>query len=73
MGRDCKPFPFAQRSSNILDLVYSDICEMNEQLTMSVARYFITLIDDYFRFYYVYLLSSKDEALVMFKTYKMKL
>ena len=33
-------------------------------------RYFITFIDDYSRFCYVYLLSSKDEALDIFKTYK---
>ena len=56
----------------MLDLVHSDICEMNGQITMSGKRYFITFIDDYSRFCYVYLLSSKDEALVMFKTYKNK-
>ena len=43
---------------------------MNGQLTMGSKRYFTTSIDNYYRFCYVYLLSSKDEALVMFKTYK---
>ena len=37
---------------------------------MGGKRYFITFIDDCSRFCYVYLLSSKDEALDMFKTYK---
>ena len=54
-----QPFPSVQRSSNILDLVYSDICEMNGQLTMGGKRYFITFIYVYSRFCYVYLPSSK--------------
>ena len=42
---------------------HSDICELNENNTRgSRKRYFITFIDDYFRFTYVYLLISKDEA-----------
>jgi len=63
-------FPNVQISSNILDLVHSDICEMNGQLKLSGKRYFITFIDDYSRYCYVYLLSSKDEALEKFKIYK---
>jgi len=43
---------------------------MNGQLTMGGKRYFITFIGDYSTFCYVYLLSSKDEALDMSKTYK---
>ena len=61
-----QPFPSNQRNSNILDFVHSDICEMNGQLTMGGKRYFITFIDDYSRFFYVYFLSSKDVALDMF-------
>ena len=33
-------------------------------------KYFITFIDDYTRFCYVYLLDSKDEAIDAFKQYK---
>lgn len=33
-------------------------------------KYFITFIDDCTRFYYVYLLKNKDEALEAFKNYK---
>ena len=65
-----KLFPNVQRSSNILDLVHSDICEMNGQLTLSGKRYFITFIDNYSGYCYVYLLHSKDEALEKFKIYK---
>ena len=48
-----KPFPNVQRSSNILDLVCSDICEMNGQSSLRDKRYFITFIDDYYRYCYV--------------------
>lgn len=38
--------------------------------TRSGKKYFITFIDDYTRYYYVYLLKNKDEVLEMFKHYK---
>ena len=53
-----------------LELIYSDLCEMNGVLTKGGKRYFMTLIDDATRFYYVYLLKSKDETLDYFKIYK---
>jgi transposase InsO family protein len=53
-----------------LELVHSDICEMNGVLTEDGKRYFITLIDDATRFCYVYLLIMKDETLNCFKIYK---
>jgi transposase InsO family protein len=53
-----------------LDLIHSDLCEMNKILNKGGKRYFINFIDDSTRFCYVYLLKSKDEALHYFKTYK---
>jgi hypothetical protein len=53
-----------------LKLIYSDICEMNGELTKGGKRYFITLIDDCTRFCYMYLIKTKDEALHYFKIYK---
>jgi hypothetical protein len=53
-----------------LDLVHSDLCEMNGLLTRGGKRYFMTFIDDASRYYYIYLLKSKDEALHYFKIYK---
>jgi hypothetical protein len=52
-----------------LELIYSDICEMNGVLIEGEQRYFITMIDDAYRYYYVYLLKTKDELLNCFKTY----
>jgi hypothetical protein len=43
-----------------LELIYSDICEMNGILTKGGKRYFITFIDDCTRFCYVYLMRTKD-------------
>ena len=53
-----------------LELIHSDLCEMNGVLTKGEKKYFMTLIDDSTRYCYVYLLKSKDEALNYFKIYK---
>jgi len=53
-----------------LELIHSDLCEMNGILTKGDKRYFITFIDDSTRFCYVYLLKTKDEVLHYFKAYK---
>jgi hypothetical protein len=53
-----------------LELVHSDLCEMNGELTKGGKKYFMTLIDNCTRFCYKYLLKSKDEALHYFKIYK---
>jgi RIO-like serine/threonine protein kinase len=66
----CKPHKAAEaRSLAHLELVHSDLCEMNGILTKGGKRYFLTFIDDSTRFCYVYLL-TKDEAFNYFKTYK---
>ena len=53
-----------------LELIHSNLCEMNGELTKGGKRYFITFIDVCTRFCYVYLLKTKDEALHYFKIYK---
>ena len=53
-----------------LELVHSDLCEMNGELTKGDKRCFMTFINDCTRLFYVYLIKSKDEALHYFKTYK---
>jgi transposase InsO family protein len=56
-----------------LELIYSDICEINDVLIEGGQRYFMTMNDDASRYCYVYLLKTKDEALNYFKIYKAKL
>ena len=53
-----------------LELIHSDLCEMNGVLTKGGKKYFMTLIDDSTRYCRVYLLKSKDEALNFFKICK---
>jgi transposase InsO family protein len=53
-----------------LELIHSDLCEMNGVLTKGGKRYFMTLVDDSTRSCYIYLLKSKDESLHYFKIYK---
>nr|AAW57815.1 putative polyprotein [Oryza sativa Japonica Group] len=66
-----KPHKAAEeRNLAPLELLHSDLCEMNGVLTKGGKRYFMTLIDDATRFFYVYLLKTKDEALDYFKIYK---
>ena len=65
-----KPFHSVKRTSQLLDLIHTDICEMNGMLTRGGNRYFITFIDDCSRFTYVYLVKTKDEAFNVFKAYK---
>jgi hypothetical protein len=68
-----KPHKAAEaRNLAPLDLIHSDLCEMNKILTKGRKQYFITFIDDSTIFCYVYLLKSKDEALHYFKAYKVE-
>jgi hypothetical protein len=53
-----------------LDLIYSDLCEMNRILTRAAKKYFITIIYDATRYCQLYLVKTKDESLNCFKIYK---
>jgi hypothetical protein len=55
-----------------LELINSDLYEMNGVLTKGGKIYFMTLIDDASRFCYLYLLKTRDEVLDYFKIYKAK-
>jgi hypothetical protein len=66
-----KPYKVAEvRDLAPLELIHSDLCKMNRELTKGGKRYFMILIDDCTRFCYIYLLKSKYEALHYFKIYK---
>jgi transposase InsO family protein len=67
----CKPFKSVEEKSLApLDLIHSDLCEMNGTLTRAVKKYFISFIDDASRYCQLYLIKTKDEALNCFKIYK---
>ena len=64
------PFHNVERSSSLLDLIHSDLCELNDMLTRGGNRYFLTFIDDCSRFTNVLLLKNKSETCNAFKVYK---
>jgi hypothetical protein len=56
-----------------LELIHSDIYEMNGVLTKDGQRYFVTMIDNASRYCYICLLKTKDKALNYFKSIRLKL
>ncbi|RVW67331.1 Retrovirus-related Pol polyprotein from transposon TNT 1-94 [Vitis vinifera] len=58
----------AKRSTDILEIIHSDIC--CPSMDAYGPKYFISFIDDYSRYMYVYLLHNKNEALGAFKVFK---
>ncbi|RVW83737.1 Retrovirus-related Pol polyprotein from transposon TNT 1-94 [Vitis vinifera] len=58
----------AKRSTNILEIIHSDIC--CPDMDAYGPKYFISFIDDYSRYMYIYLLHNKNEALGAFKVFK---
>ena len=64
------PFPKAQRSSEPLAIIHSDICGEMSTPTIGHKLYFITFIDDYSRYGYVYLIKHKSEGFDMCKVFK---
>ena len=65
-----KPFHSVKRTSNLLDLIHSDLCELNDMLTKGDNKYFLTFIDDCSKFTYVFLLKNKSKTFNAFKVYK---
>ncbi|KAL3498928.1 hypothetical protein ACH5RR_041660 [Cinchona calisaya] len=58
----------AKRSSELLKIIHTDICCSN--MDTYCQKYFITFIDDFSRYMYLYLLDNKNEALDAFKVFK---
>ncbi|GKC96304.1 zinc finger, CCHC-type containing protein [Tanacetum coccineum] len=68
-----KPFQNVKCETEVLELIHSDLCDLNATPSLGNKKYFVTFIDDALRFCYVYLLLSKDEALDKFKVFKTKI
>ena len=60
----------ANRSSDILEIIHTDI--RSPDMDSHGQKYFITFIDDYSRYMYLYLLHNKSEALDAFKIFKVE-
>ena len=59
-----------ERSTEPLELIHSDTCDLKYVQTRGRKKYFVTFSDDCTRYCYVYLIRSKDEALEKFMRYK---
>ena len=60
----------ANRSSGVLQLIHTDICGPFPTASWNGQQYFITFIDDYSRYGYLYLIHEKSQSLDVFKSFK---
>ena len=58
------------RAKEILDLVHVDLCGPMSTSVRDGYEYFISCIDNYSRYGYVYLMRHKSEVFEKFKEYK---
>ena len=57
------------RNIELLELIYSDLCEFGETWTYGGNRYIITFIDDFLKYTIVYLLKNKSDAFENFQDF----
>ena len=57
------------RSTHLLEIVHTNICGPFDVNSFGKERYFITFIDDYSHYGYVYLLHEKSQALNVLEIY----
>ena len=60
----------AERAKDVLELIHTDICGPFPIVSWNRQQYFITFIDDYSRYRYLYLIHEKSQALDVFKSFK---
>ncbi|GAU33702.1 hypothetical protein TSUD_148530 [Trifolium subterraneum] len=58
------------RSSEVLNVVHSDICGPIDVLSTGGIKYFITFVDEYSRMIWLYHIKAKSEAFEVFKRFK---
>lgn len=65
------PFKVSKKqSSDILELIHTDLCGPMEKESLGGAKYFMTFIDDFSRYLFIYILHNKSQALDTFKDFK---
>jgi hypothetical protein len=69
MGKITKPpfTGFPKRATDLLELVHGDVCGPMSTTARGIFQYFITFIDDFSRYGYVYLMKHKSETFEKFK------
>ena len=62
----------ANRCDDVLELIHTDICGPFLTPSWNGQQYFITFIDDYSRYDYLYLIHEKSQSLDVFKNFKVE-
>lgn len=66
-----KPFPTqGSRATNVLDLIHTDVCGKLYPASYNRKHYFVTFIDDFSRYTWIYFLASKDEVAKCFEKFR---
>ena len=60
----------ANRCSDVLKLIYTNIYGLFPIASWNGQQYFITFINDYLRYGYLYLIHEKSQSLDVFKAFK---
>lgn len=68
----CTPFPKGSddRTSDLLEIVHTDVCGPMKVQSVGGKKYFVTFIDDKSRWCEVYFIANKSDVLDAFKNYK---
>jgi hypothetical protein len=60
------------RATSLLELIHTDVCGPFNHIARGGFSYFITFIDDYSRYGYIYLMKYKSESFEKFKEYQIE-
>ena len=60
----------ANKTSEVLELIHTDICGPFPKASWNGQQFFISFIDDYSRYEYLYIIKKKSQSLDMFKAFK---
>ena len=64
-----RPHKNVERNTELLEVIHTNLCEFEGKLTRGGNKYFITFIDDFAKYAYVYLLKNKSDAYEKFKEF----
>jgi len=62
----------AYRASDVLELIHTDICGSLPTPSWNGQQYFISFIDDYSRYAYLFLIHENSQSLDVFKSFKVE-
>ena len=62
----------ANKAIDVLELVHTDICGPFPTVSWNGQQYFITFIDNFSRYGYLYLIHEKSQSLEVFKSFKVE-